>query len=77
MNWGRLARDIHPIRGRSRGLATGFDLVTPEQLKSADAVWLVSSMRLAAPVRAIDGQPFVIDDGFTAALNAHLLALRD
>jgi len=61
----------------SLGLTTGFDLVTPEQLKSADAVWLVSSMRLAAPVRAIDSQPFVIDDGFTVGLNAHLLALRD
>ena len=61
----------------SLGLETGFDLVTPEQLRAADAVWLVSSMRLAAPVRALDGQPFAVDDEFTAGLNAHLLALRD
>ena len=61
----------------SLGIETGFDLVTPDRLQTADAVWLVSSVRLAAPVRAIDGRPYAIDAEFTAGLNAHLLALRD
>jgi 4-amino-4-deoxychorismate lyase len=60
----------------SFGLETGFELVTPERLREADAVWLVSSMRLAAPVRAIDGRPLAVDDDFTARLNAYLLSLR-
>jgi hypothetical protein len=54
-----------------------IDLITPDQLRAADAAWLVSSVRLAAPVRELDGHPFVVDDEFTAGLNAYLLALRD
>jgi len=61
----------------SLGLSTGFDLVTPEQLLRADAAWLVSSVRLAAPVRELDGHPFGLDDDFTAGLNSYLLGLRD
>jgi 4-amino-4-deoxychorismate lyase len=61
----------------SLGLETGFELARAEDLREADAAWLVSSVRLAAPVRAIDGAPLAVDSGFTAALNAHLLALRD
>jgi 4-amino-4-deoxychorismate lyase len=61
----------------SLGLSTGFELVTPDQLRGADAAWLVSSVRLAAPVRALDGHPFTVDGDFTAGLNDYLLALRD
>jgi 4-amino-4-deoxychorismate lyase len=61
----------------SRGLETGFELATPADLLEADAAWLVSSVRLAAPVRAIDGRAMAVDDEFTSALNDHLLALRD
>ena len=61
----------------SLGLSTGFDLVTPDQLRGADAAWLVSSVRLAAPVRALDGHPFTVDSDFTSGLNDYLLALRD
>jgi 4-amino-4-deoxychorismate lyase len=61
----------------SLGLETGFERARAEDLREADAAWLVSSVRLAAPVRAIDGAPLAVDSGFTAALNAHLLALRD
>jgi len=60
----------------SLGFETGFELITPEQLRSADAAWLVSSVRLAAPVRAIDGDPFPVDSALSADLNAHLLSLR-
>jgi 4-amino-4-deoxychorismate lyase len=59
------------------GLETGFELATPADLLEADAAWLVSSVRLAAPVRAIDGRPMAVDGDFTRALNEHLLALRD
>jgi len=61
----------------SLGLSTGFELVTPDELRRADAAWLVSSVRLAAPVRALDGQAFPVDRGFTDDLNSYLLALRD
>jgi 4-amino-4-deoxychorismate lyase len=40
----------------------------------ADAVWLLSSVRLAVPVTAVDGRPVGIDRGLTAELNAALLA---
>jgi 4-amino-4-deoxychorismate lyase len=59
------------------GLETGFELATPADLLEADAAWLVSSVRLAAPVRAIDGRSIPVDGEFTRALNDHLLALRD
>jgi len=61
----------------SLGFDTGFELLTPDELKQADAVWLVSSVRLAAPVRALDAQPIAIDDEFTAGINAYLLSLRE
>lgn len=61
----------------SLGFETGFELITPEQLRSADAAWLVSSVRLAAPIRAIDGVTFPVDAELSAQLNAHLLSLRE
>lgn len=60
-----------------RGLTTGFELTTPEILRAADAAWLVSSVRYAAPIRAIDGVPLAVDAPFTTAANEWLLALRD
>jgi 4-amino-4-deoxychorismate lyase len=61
----------------SRGLATGYELVTPAQLAAADDIWLVSSVRLAAPVRALDGVQRAVDDSFTADLNAFLKAIDE
>jgi 4-amino-4-deoxychorismate lyase len=61
----------------SLGLSTGFELATPDQLRGADAAWLVSSVRLAAPVRQLDGQPVAVDAAFTSGLNEYLLGLRD
>lgn len=60
-----------------QGLETGFELQTPDALREADAAWLVSSVRLAAPVRALDGTPFPVDREFTAGLNAWLRVLRE
>jgi 4-amino-4-deoxychorismate lyase len=60
----------------SLGLGTGFELATPDTLRRADAAWLVSSVRLAAPIRELDGQPFPVDRELSAGINAHLLGLR-
>ena len=60
----------------SLGLATAFELATPDTIRGADAAWLVSSVRLAAPIRAIDGETFPVDTDLTAAINAYLRALR-
>ena len=61
----------------SLGMTTGFELITPEQLAEADAAWLVSSVRLAAPVRELDGVAFPVEAQLTADINAYLLSLRD
>lgn len=59
------------------GLQTGFELAGPEALLGADAAWLVSSVRLAAPIRAVDGVDLAVDRDFTAALNDYLKHLQD
>jgi 4-amino-4-deoxychorismate lyase len=62
---------------QSRGHATGFELATPEALLAADNVWLVSSVRLAAPVRELDSVAMPVDRQFTADLNAFLRAISE
>jgi len=59
----------------AQGMETGYELAGPEALLGADAAWLVSSVRLAAPIRAVDGVELAIDHEFTTALNAHLKGL--
>lgn len=59
----------------SLGMSTAFELTTPGLLRSADAAWLVSSVRLAAPVRALDGVEFPVDATLTHAINEYLLSL--
>lgn len=46
-------------------------------LESADAAWLVSSVRLAAPITAIDGRPVPVDADETRAFTEYLLSPRD
>jgi 4-amino-4-deoxychorismate lyase len=62
---------------RGEGMTTSYDLLPREALETADALWLLSSVRNAAPIREIDGVARPIDAAFTAALNAHLLARRE
>ena len=62
---------------QSLGFSTAFDLATPATLLAADAAWLVSSVRLAAPVRELDGKGLPIDAELTAGMNEYLRALRD
>lgn len=60
-----------------QGLVGEYRMVTPAELLGADAVWLLSSVRLAAPVTSIDGQPVGVDADRTASFNAALLARTD
>lgn len=60
-----------------RGLQAAYETVPVADLARADAVWLLSSVRLAAPISAVDGVPVAIDRDLTDELNAFLLARRD
>ena len=57
-----------------RGFATEYALPTVDDLRTADAAWLVSSGRHAAPIRAVDGVERPIDVALTAEINAFLHA---
>ena len=59
------------------GLTTGFELITPDELMTADGIWLVSSVRLAVGVTSIDGISRPVDAAFTADLNAWLTSLQE
>ena len=61
----------------SIGFETGFEQITVAQLRRADAAWLVSSVRHAAPVRELDGAAFPVDPELSAGINTYLRALRD
>ncbi|MEP6480360.1 MAG: aminodeoxychorismate lyase [Rhodoglobus sp.] len=61
----------------SLGLSTGFELATPDVLRAADAAWLVSSVRLAAPIRELDGRPMTVDAELTSQINAYLRDLTE
>ncbi len=60
-----------------QGHATAYETLPVDALGQADAAWLVSSVRLAAPVTSIDGAPLAVDTDLTAAMNAYLLSPRD
>ncbi len=57
------------------GYSTLYERLTPADLAAADAAWLVSSVRLAAPIRAVDGIPKPVDAALTASFTAHLHSL--
>lgn len=61
----------------SLGLSTGFELITVDELVAAEDIWLVSSVRLAAPVRSLNRVPRAIDASFTASMNAWLKNLEE
>lgn len=62
---------------RGRGLTTSYEMLPLAALADADAAWLLSSVRYAAPIRAVDGEERPIDADFTAELNAFLLGRRE
>lgn len=61
----------------ARGLRVAYEMIPANQLAAADAAWLVSSVRLAAPVTAVDGAAVPVDHVLTAAMNEYLLSPRD
>ena len=60
-----------------QGLPTAYRQVATSELPRADAAWLVSSVRLAAPISEIDGILIPVDSALTARLNGYLLSPRD
>lgn len=58
------------------GLGTAVERLTPSDLAAADAAWLVSSVRHAAPIRAVDGVALAVDSELSAAMNGFLRARR-
>lgn len=59
-----------------RGHDTAYETVPVAGLGRADAVWLLSSVRLAAPVRAVDGAAIAVDHALTEEFAAYLLSPR-
>lgn len=60
-----------------RGFDVGYERIPASDLAGADAAWLVSSVRLAVAVTAIDGASLHRDEAFDTDLNAYLLSPRD
>lgn len=61
----------------SRAIEAAYESVPASDLPRVDAAWLLSSLRLAAPVMSIDGAPIPHDPILTDELNAYLLSRRD
>lgn len=61
----------------ARGFLAEYAQVPASDLPRADAAWLVSSVRLAAPITAIDGVELPVDHALTSELNEYLLSPRD
>jgi len=62
---------------RGRGFSTAYEAVLLSDLRNADAAWLLSSVRLAAPISAVDGAEKRVDRALSDELNAYLLSPRD
>lgn len=59
------------------GFETAYETLAASALTEADAAWLVSSVRLATGIVAVDGAPLAYDAAFTRGLNEYLLSPRD
>lgn len=58
------------------GWSLGYGPLEPHHLLEADAVWLVSSIRLLAPVNSIDGAAIARDPDLHAELSALVETIR-
>ncbi|BDI21701.1 aminotransferase class IV [Herbiconiux sp. L3-i23] len=58
----------------TQGLSTEYALLGADELLEADAAWLVSSVRHAAPIRSVDGIARPVDSDFSAAVNSYLIS---
>ncbi|MWV59787.1 aminotransferase class IV [Rathayibacter sp. VKM Ac-2754] len=70
---GTTQADLFGLAG-GLGLETAYRALRAEDLEGADAAWLVSSARNAAPIRAVDGRELRIDAELSSRINAALLA---
>jgi 4-amino-4-deoxychorismate lyase len=61
----------------SIGMATEYAVIPAAELAEADALWLVSSVRQAAPVNRLDGADREVDTELSARMTAYLLGIRD
>lgn len=61
----------------AQGRTVEYRDLTVDELRAADAAWLVSSVRMAASIVELDGAPMPADVDTTAELNAYLLSPRD
>ncbi|WP_431247875.1 aminotransferase class IV [Leifsonia xyli] len=59
---------------QARGLRTEFAPLTIDEVRASDALWLVSSVRQAAPITHLDDRAYPVDAALTAELNTYLLA---
>jgi 4-amino-4-deoxychorismate lyase len=62
---------------RETGHETAYEDVPVAALTTADAAWLVSSVRLAAPITAVDDVAIPLEAALTASFNRYLLSPRD
>ena len=58
---------------RRHGWGVDYGPLHPEDLLTASAVWLTSSVRLAAPVTSVDGHPVATDERLTRTLTDFLV----
>jgi len=58
----------------AEGIETAYELVTMADLRAADALWLVSSVRQAAPIRLVNGDAQAMDLDLTEQMNEFLLS---
>ncbi|MFJ3028746.1 aminodeoxychorismate lyase [Curtobacterium sp. NPDC087080] len=56
------------------GIATSYELLTLADLEAADALWLLSSVRQAAPIRSLNGVARSMDLRMTERINDFLLS---
>jgi 4-amino-4-deoxychorismate lyase len=62
---------------KEAGWELGYGPLVPDDLFDADAVWLISSVRLLTPVNHLDGKPIGSDPSLAKALTEELAALFD
>lgn len=62
---------------RAEGHSATYERLPVAALAAADAAWLLSSVRLAAPITEVDGIAKSVDGELTASLNRYLLSPRD
>lgn len=61
----------------ARGFSVEYARIPASDLTAVDAAWLVSSVRLAAPITAVDGVAIPVDHALTRELNHYLLSPRN